>query len=117
MLFVAACGAAEAVVTTPITATVTRTTYEVDADGKTTLVSQQSGTFRRASDGSEVTIMLDPGVNRTSTEVSVSKGRRVVVERFHKHYAVRPAGRFAPSRFHRCRVTRWSRRQSTVSTR
>jgi hypothetical protein len=96
-LLIASCGAAAtAAVTAPITATLTRTIYEVGADGKTTVVDQRTGTFRRASDGSEVTIMHTPSTDRPNTETLTSNGQRVVVKHFNEHSSVQPAGRFAP---------------------
>ncbi|HEY7390872.1 MAG TPA: hypothetical protein VH640_20315 [Bryobacteraceae bacterium] len=95
---IVACAAAAAgtAVTTPITATVTSTTYSVDDNGQTTVVSQQTGTFARASDGREATIMLDANTHQPNTAVIRANGQSISVKYFRKQYTVMQGGPFAP---------------------
>ena len=69
MLPIVGSAAMAATVTMPSTATITSTTYEVSENGQTTIVNQVTGTFVRASDGSELRLMLDPKTHQPSTAI------------------------------------------------
>jgi hypothetical protein len=83
-------------VTTPITATMTMTWYEVDGNGQSTMVHQENGTFGRSSDGSEVTRWLDLNTHQPTTGVITAKGQSVSVKYASKQYRVSGSSPFAP---------------------
>ena len=73
--------------TTPITATITSTTSDVT--GQATVLSQQTGTFSRASDGRELRVMLDSKTNQPGTAIlRTANNEDVVMKYADKQYTV-----------------------------
>jgi hypothetical protein len=97
LLPILGCGIAmAAAVTTPITATITTSTFEVGQDGQATLINQTTGTFARASDGRELTVTLDSQTNQPATAVLRASGQDVSIKYPIKQYMVHSEGPLAP---------------------
>src|SRR5579875_3419046 len=97
ILPVVSCGISLAApVTTPITAKMTSTTYEVGGNGQTSIISQESGTFARRADGSEVTRFLDPSTGQPRTAAIRANGQSIVIKYLSKRYTVGASSPLAP---------------------